>query len=150
MNTMADEALEAGRDLDAQVAVKLYELTTRVYRGLFGETLYIVDDTAERTSATGTSARLISGVWTKGYDESGALVEFYGYICPAYSSNIADAWRVVERLEGIYDYDWTLANKVGGYAFRIYNDVDYNGFIGRGETVPLAICRAALLAFADR
>ena len=77
---------------------------------------------------------------------------------PLYSSEIAAAWEVVERL---YDEHWivgigSLAENPRGWRCELCNmwpddferaptDIEANG-----DTAPLAICRAALLAAMER
>ena len=72
---------------------------------------------------------------------------------PSYSTNIASAWEVVEKL----GYNWTLTRDVGkcGNDYETAGDMTYRfiyaapGLPMEGVTAdpaPLAICRAALLA----
>lgn len=62
---------------------------------------------------------------------------------PKYSTEIAAAWEVVEKLElavlpAIYDgYKWAACTDAEGY---YYSDK----FCSQADTAPLAICRAAL------
>lgn len=161
-------ALGAGREMDAAVAGQVFGRTARVYRGEFGETLYLVADSAQRTGANGTSANLIGGSWEKGYDGSGELIEFYGRICPAFSSDIAAAWGVVEKLKALSSLPdgraCDLCVKVGvgdGFFVEVF-DLSPMGYVNTdkstqppleyftvgAETAPLAICKAALKVFA--
>lgn len=75
-------------------------------------------------------------------------------ILPYYSTNIPDAWAVVEKLRSLNGGDvgefrltWS-GHKKDGYVFRIWeNDlpqVDLKDF--EGESAPHAICLAALKA----
>lgn len=66
-----------------------------------------------------------------------------------YSTSIAKAWEVIERLESVYDLNWVLSNEGlsnegSGYkVILLHHDFYYDGIFGRGRTVSLAICRAA-------
>src|SRR5687768_7998759 len=63
-----------------------------------------------------------------------------------YSTNIADAWRVVEKLDTSFSLAraWSLDDpKWRGYSFWIGNGG--NAISSLAETAPLAICRAVLI-----
>lgn len=62
---------------------------------------------------------------------------------PAYSTDIAAAWEVAEKARAI-----KLENREpdGLKGWRC----SYNGFLGVGDTAPLAICQAALKATEER
>ena len=66
-------------------------------------------------------------------------------VLPArYSSDIAAAWRVVERL---YDhYYWTVGQTPRGSRCKLFNSAVQLVSDAWGETAPEAIARAALLA----
>ena len=60
---------------------------------------------------------------------------------PAYSTQIADAWLVVEKLKERFDIE--ISCNVQGWTMYVYNDT-YSGIYA--ATAPLAICLAALKA----
>jgi hypothetical protein len=60
---------------------------------------------------------------------------------PEYSSDIAQAWKVVERFRPYVKVD---ARGVGGEPWVCSIWVGGPEIEGRGDTAPLAICRAAL------
>ena len=68
------------------------------------------------------------------------IAENYGEHPPLYSTSIAAAWEVVEKLR---DTQFTLERdalvSAGGWSCMM-------GGFGEGSTAPLAICRAALKA----
>lgn len=68
---------------------------------------------------------------------------------PTFSTDLATAWQIVDRLEHVLDFAWTLSSEADGYCFRIFNDTFYNGMVGRADTVIMAICRAAV-QYADQ
>jgi hypothetical protein len=75
------------------------------------------------------------------YDEWGLL--------PLYSTEIDAAWEVVEKLKdrwGIVNIEYSHSAPIARERWTAYFDIDFDGFMGFGDTAPLAICRAALLA----
>lgn len=76
-----------------------------------------------------------------------------GVRCPRFSTDIAAAWEVAERLTEfeIDDLDLTVevGNVMEGWACWVYSGCEEVAE-AREETAPLAICRAALLAVAER
>jgi hypothetical protein len=70
------------------------------------------------------------------------------------TTNIADAWRIVEKLQSRYWLDLKSPFEAGEQwqaGFTERGATGWNGkpdFRGAGETAPLAICRAALAIFA--
>jgi hypothetical protein len=65
-------------------------------------------------------------------------------IYPEYSTDIAAAWEVVEQMQkNGYCFD------ADGNALRRRIRFGVGQEIGEAETMPLAICRAALLAFME-
>jgi Phage ABA sandwich domain len=64
---------------------------------------------------------------------------------PYFSTNIADAWRVVEKLidEG-YDINVYNHNKEFNVEINIEEDDKHLWFYGEADSAPLAICLAAL------
>lgn len=85
----------------------------------------------------------------KGIGWSTPQGKMYGQ-CPRYSVDISAAWEVVEKISGtlgqnrssIMDAHWNDAH--GNFHFEFWGERKiYNG---QGETLPLAICRAALKA----
>lgn len=129
------------RDIDQRIVEIVYGFTARMYRDALGDTLYIVDDRADKERGT---AFLIGASWQRGYDASGALVEFYGRICPAYSEDIGAAWGVVEALRQkgwrvsiseVTQFDWNCR----------FTPADTSQYVYKlAPTAPLAICQAAL------
>ena len=106
--------LEAGRKLDALVAEKVMHISN-VHLHDFGN----------------------AGLYLR-MNEPAALSNIS---VPRYSTDISDAWKVVDYLaEGLI---LDLYNTIRGWRC----DIDGKGetFSGKAETAPLAICRAALL-----
>lgn len=73
-----------------------------------------------------------------------------GHISPPhYSTDIAAAWQVVERMDKDYELVTEIHYLMGGACVYIFNNskkIDISCF---GKDVPLIICRAALLAVCD-
>lgn len=111
---------QAGRELDALVAEKVMGWTH---------------------IPVGSHPNLRSEAWT---NDNGASAVF---TLPFYSQDIAAAWEVVEQLKTL---GWTcfLDNDDGQHdcEFARMGDQPFNAIQERGETAPLAICRAALNA----
>ena len=94
--------------------------------------------------------------WTEGTTEDGQD-GWEGIYCPRcgasegskdkccihYSTNIAAAWQVVEMLRSKL---WGRIELVSGLEWHCWSDLDKAKSWGSGDTAPLAICRAALLA----
>lgn len=78
----------------------------------------------------------------------------YMVLIPSYSTDIAAAWCIVERLRSIAESPeqcfWTLTDcSAEGWRVKLENVITENdtpGTVtaGNGETLPLALCRAAL------
>lgn len=76
-----------------------------------------------------------------------AIAGFHG--APFYSTDIAAAWQVVERLLATFPPFVLWCN--AKYTIAQIWDADDNEIANeRGETAPLAICRAALKAVGEK
>lgn len=126
MNAVQVSELKAGHDLDALIAEKVFGWKN-VHEHSFGNAgMYWVGD-----SPRGTMDRL-----------------------PRYSKEISEAWRVVETLENHPMEYLTDINRISNegtketlvWAARIRAVGSERYIYVDAETVPLAICRAALLA----
>jgi len=120
--------MNAGRELDALVAEKVMELAV----GHWGE--------------KGTPE--FEGMVAWPIKQNPMLGQFE---LPHYSTRIEDAWRVVEKLDLLFDYEIrrTMAGwQIGGHWW--YNDGE-GGFnvYAEAPTAPLAICLAALKAVGE-
>ena len=110
-------ALPAGRHLDALVAENVMGIPALSQREWQGQLLWIGGGDNDRT---------------------------YTIAIPNYSESIAAAWLVVEHLKAqtsIIGMEY-LPRRIEGAVWRFHFDASY----GYAPTVPLAICRAALLA----
>lgn len=69
---------------------------------------------------------------------------------PHYSTDIADAWRVVEKLKPAMRerlLRWQLEVYASeNYGACFINSANHTFFYSEADTAPLAICRAALMA----
>lgn len=119
-------ATEAGRELDALVAEKVFGATT-------------IPDAWGSPMRPGTC-------WTSdptGHYTGRAVVT--GVPIPYYSTDIAAAWTVVEKMPGHFD----LWQEHGGlWAARFLQGPTVIGETRRIESAPLAICLAALKVIA--
>jgi len=61
-----------------------------------------------------------------------------------FSTDISAAWEVVEKLLDDEEYDFAIRSSVRGWHVTI--EAKYDDYVANAETIPLAICRAALLA----
>jgi hypothetical protein len=150
---MAAEEIMAGRELDALVAEKVFGETVVRADSLWvddGEGEY-TDNIAIERRVTKTHLRYVPGSLQKSrlgeYIDTGEPVH---QELPEYSTNIAAAWEVVEkfepfiRLECYEDSDVDPNPKAEGWHVDIWHDKGLACV--RGETAPLAVCRAALKA----
>lgn len=116
--------MEPGRELDALVAERI-----------FG---YALDYEFADTLGAPTVAALRDQ-----YDEWGML--------PNYSTDVADAWSIVEYMRiNILGYCAVRFETTGvGYMVAFYSHsqrLDRPGAFSHGDTIPMAICLAALKA----
>lgn len=120
---------EAGRDLDAAVAVRIMGWQRRTIETNTQQFVVVPQDWTD-----------FSGAHWWGHD-------IYEQV-PHYSTDIAAAWLVVEemRTDG---WDMTLVQTAAmrhePWDCRLFI-AEYKRAIGHGNTAPLAICRAALQA----
>lgn len=70
---------------------------------------------------------------------------------PAYTANIADAWKVVEKMMQVFHYELRLDVFLGLTGQRwiasFYSPVQCRRYEAQAGSAPLAICRAAKEAF---
>ncbi len=62
---------------------------------------------------------------------------------PHYSTAIAAAWEVIERVDAL-GLGWMLVIKTRGRYLAYCADPDFGDWMAHGDTAPEAICRAAL------
>jgi len=119
--------LPAGRDLDALVAEKMMGWITGEHNGR-----KVIGPPVGNMGPIGDP-----GVWA--YADEVPV----DWILP-YSTSIAAAWQVVEEIKrrGLH---WWIADCSGGYGAHVRFEHDRRTFASaEAETLPLAICRAAL------
>jgi len=162
--------LPAGRELDALVAERVMGLSliphrdfakTRVAARYVSSTgpVFVLTDETRVTVPPGDGLKQPEGTsdWNDRYfffiaqylggridDE----VNRYRLDPKPYSTSIAAAWEVVEKLSDKLDFYWSLVRE-SPESWAVYEDPRDLGFypaIGWGNTAPLAICRAALKA----
>lgn len=117
----------AGRELDVLIAEKV-----------MGWTWY----------KTGRGARMLCephhGQLADGSEPIANLATFS---VPLYSSDIAAAWSIVEKMQ---ELGWTFAIELfednGNYSAYFKNTQNRDRYVGNADTAPLAICLAALKA----
>jgi hypothetical protein len=116
------------RELDVLVAVSVMRLSTVVIaRDRTGDGFY---------AAPPEIAMKIKDHNTKKY---------VNYLLPYYSSNIEAAWELMQRLKEIHPV-WLQGSELDGWRIWIGSSSScLNGSpTGRGETIEIAICLAAL------
>lgn len=126
------DAMEAGRDLDALVAESVMRLSKDDFLSICIVECHGTDD----------------DTWC--YNCHG-LVDEQDKIPPAYSTDIAAAWQVVERLNALRWYVVLLTGPVKAMPSVRLEQLQDSGMKvqvenTRAETISLAICRAALKA----
>lgn len=135
--------MDAGKQLDAEVAERVMHLRPGVDFGTWPEHDWIRDaegeiDThaCETDEVHGPRCRRCSYAYPVGWAHETGPCEVAP---PYYSRSIEAAWEVVEALRSRYgqvrleSYPW-------GW------QLEGPGFVGEGHTMPLAICLAALRA----
>lgn len=128
------DAMPAGREMDALVAEKVMEWSTWY------------DNRVELYPPEGSEEN--RGRWTK---RGGILMPA---LIPSYSTSIADAWLVVEKIKGSSDQDlFTIQQEdmhpglwEAGWMEYLPYEGGYLKLSSVAATAPLAICRAALKA----
>lgn len=121
--------MEAGRELDALVAEKVMGLTRH-----------------DESYVTESIGKVLRFVWRDG---CGDCVYSGDMFLPRYSTNIADAWEVVERLVSTPgpngDHHSVQVDYSGDAVVVIDENEDWQ-VSAIADTAPLAICLAALKA----
>lgn len=118
--------MKAGRELDALIAEKVMDWN---WVNVFSNALMIVPPIGDKLRHTHKYV-------DKGIPDN----------MPHYSTNIADAWRVVEKLQ---ENDWEVIIETRSNETEVKAKGRMGGWIdmyGIAETAPLAICLAALKA----
>lgn len=126
---MIIDDMPAGRELDAFVAERVMGIPIAWY------------------TYTPNNVRLLVKKGFDGNEWDAASVEAD---VPNYSSDIAAAWQVVEKLDLLREYILTK-NEDGKYIICLFGSVgDWSDYYkGASESVSLAICRAALRGWGD-
>lgn len=109
--------MDAGRDLDAEVAAKVFGFNVVKY----------------------TDGGLYSEHWCR----RGLSAEEEMFPLPPFSTDIAAAWKIVEKVGDLY-LEWGMITS-GGIPSRKY-EVCFRDGQAFGRTAPHAICLAALAA----
>ncbi len=117
--------MKASRELDALIAEKVFG---------YGDDWIPKYVRALKIQQEQGSDKLISADFT---------VAMYDLMLPRYSTHIADAWLVVEKLEGQILIDRML---IGGWLVEIIGLGREPAYCADAATAPLAICLAALKA----
>ena len=131
------EEMAAGRELDALVAKVVFDLTVRWlsvprHPHEHGAGVPIQPQSCDPPPG-------LTGAWAAMY-----------WVIPRYSTDIAAAWEVVEKLValGFVTVHLSQGIKEPGWYASFFGDpaTDGKGGYARADTAPLAICRAALKA----
>ena len=128
--------MKAGRELDALIAEKVMGLTRH-------DESYVAEGVG----------KVLRFVWRDG---CGDCVYSGDMFLPHYSTNIADAWEVVEKLGRWRGFDFMLVMPDPEQTFHLHtyeagwyeatNDGPERRVVSDADTAPLAICLAALKA----
>lgn len=127
-----------------------HDLDRLVHGEVFGNDLFMQDEMrAEAESVWKTQPhchRFLRGFWSSGDHETAVFTQSM----PSYSDEMKAAWLVVERMER-KGYDSILTRTHEGYTALFYSQHD-EGKVSVDPLdggMPLAICRAALLALGN-
>jgi hypothetical protein len=135
--------MEAGRELDALIAEKVMGIDPTADDQLLYDKRYLTKYDAKRILAGETSVGIVLSN-DKSFND---VVKFLPG-CPHYSTDIAAAWQVVEKMEQRLDLCWLGPGDVW-VAVLGNGEEDYQYGDAMAPTAPLAICRAALKAIGE-
>jgi len=131
------DTMEAGREMDRLIADRIFNLDTYkkwIYVDRFDHFDCFLDDARYDEN----------GQWDYAFLQNGSFRRV-----PSYSTDIAAAWQVVEKIKDVFRKqkpDWDFAIVETGENHWLAGWLQYESFelSGEGKTAPLAICRAAL------
>jgi len=136
------EEMEAGEALDALIAEKIFKSVTVRARCGDGMTRTDEFDVSSMSEA--------DAVIRKAYSKYKGKIWPAEYCGPEYSTEISEAWKVLEKLGKKYSFQIDNAGfddeTQGKYRVMIGWSDDPISVIADGETVSLAICRAGMKA----
>lgn len=139
--------MPAGDAMDALIARAVYDLDTGTYEDALGESLYIVDRYATRRGPGLTSATVIGCSWITARNEAGEVVEFYGRLCPMWSTGHDAVWDLIQLKNIVVRPSLLTGRWVAAQVDRVGADgsvVIAHGSETTADTVHLAVCRAIL------
>jgi len=130
---MASE-VKAGRELDRLVAEKVLGWRCDLWHHLNKGLQWCWLDANNNVIA-------FAGIKGDGVSENDAL--------PHFSTNIADAWQIVEHLKNTLSWVSLWAEHDADYKCNAFDDNPDSvaGYRASANTAPLAICRCALLSY---
>ena len=113
--------MKPGRDLDLKIARKIFGFKAKKVKGLMGITRYVIEDESDD--------------WEVGFIRDNL---------PHYSTNIEDAWKIVDKY---HRFVLTKSEMPERYYAEIIFHLgmgEFKEYKAEAETAPLAICKVAL------
>lgn len=140
MSIVEVDKLLPGRELDALIAEKVFHRDiVWINDTVFGPTPYIWDKLAKRIDDHVTQASLLGGSWIKSKTPEGEEIEFFGRPVPHWSEFISLAWEIIDKFKYVTIWRTPTGDDLWGVRFYGYFEA-----CAYSESLPLAICRAAL------
>jgi hypothetical protein len=128
--------MNAGRELDALIAEKVMGYTLRFAAKAWTDEDWMCSDTPTETNVMAIYAPADQFPGSGAFDMS----------IPHYSTDIAAAWQVIDRMEELVRMA-RIGRVIGGWECRFVQLEDTTGYydvLEEADTAPLAICLAAL------
>lgn len=148
--TPSGETREAGRELDSIIAQRLFGY--RWWENSANGCCYLLSESPRRSRNEATNA-----IWTEcRVRPSDYESRWYDGGLPRYSTDVGSAWLVVEKMREDGFYPNVFVDDTGEVSEPVawFCECDPNwraeAFTSRASTAPLAICIAALKAYAAR
>ena len=134
---MRIDEMPAGHEMDALITEKV-----------MGFTLYIGDEIPDGHEHQCLQPGEVPEIWLKERIDHGGFYRYCKHCgnMPEYSTDIADAWRVVEKMGNYLFACGRNDNGMWEACFFSVNSGIGKLSEGHGDTAPLVICRAGLKA----
>ncbi len=132
--------MKAGRELDALIAEKVMGWTRNQWKGMLEKTDFCV--LCGITCRAGNHPRI-----EHDFCRTGKSI-----VAPEYSTSIADAWLVVEKMQSNAWAANVLTHEADDNMCEFWklNDLNFPVCVNHQASVPLAICLAALKAVEEK
>lgn len=116
--------------LNKKIASLIYKYNTKILDTGFGPALYLIDLSQSETKT------LVGASWQRARDSDGNIKEHYCRLCPNWSANLIDAWKLVEYCnQANSGINWEKLDKMLS---------DWVLFGHSPESMALTICQTVL------